>query len=456
MKTTILFLLLVGCAITGFTQSTRADSLKLVLQNEKEDSNRISLLADIGTAYVFEKPELGLSYTKQAVELARTTKDLRREAGALNALGHLYRMTSNYEGGVKSHLNALHISEKLKDTVGIALAYFGIATNYEDQEDYKQALEYNYKVKSLIGNKWQADVDVNMGECYKNLNQLDSALKYEQSAYEAAMHSETRVKPLILNRLGEVHSKLGNNELAFSYFRMSIAEATKVFDNNALNAALGGIAELFQKQGRYDSAIYYANKAMESAKEINDPIAIIDVSKTLFSIYKKTGVTDSAFKYLELSALTKDTLITQDKIKQQQILAFEENSRQQELANAAKLEEENRKQNIQFIAIAIGIITFLILFFALSRSIIIETNFIRFFGVLGLLAVFEFINLLIHPYLETITHHSVVLMLLILISIGALLVPLHHKLEHWITDKMIEKNKKIRLAAAKKTIRDLE
>jgi len=51
---------------------------------------------------------------------------------------------------------------------------------------------------------------------------------------------------------------------------------------------------------------------------------------------------------------------------------------------------------------------------------------------------------------------SPVLMLLILIGIGALLVPLHHRLEKWITKIMVEKNKKIRLAAAKKTIASLE
>ena len=47
-------------------------------------------------------------------------------------------------------------------------------------------------------------------------------------------------------------------------------------------------------------------------------------------------------------------------------------------------------------------------------------------------------------------------MLLILIGIGALLVPLHHKLQQWITAIMVEKNKKIRLEAAKKTIAKLE
>ncbi len=49
-----------------------------------------------------------------------------------------------------------------------------------------------------------------------------------------------------------------------------------------------------------------------------------------------------------------------------------------------------------------------------------------------------------------------VLMLAAMVGVAALLIPLHHKLEHWITHKMVEKNKKIRLAAARKTIADLE
>ena len=92
----------------------------------------------------------------------------------------------------------------------------------------------------------------------------------------------------------------------------------------------------------------------------------------------------------------------------------------------------------------------------LSHSIIINSKLIEFFGIIALLIVFEFLNLLLHPFLERITHHSPVLMLLALVCIAALLVPLHHKLEKWATHKLVEKNKAIRLAAAKKTIEELE
>ena len=75
--------------------------------------------------------------------------------------------------------------------------------------------------------------------------------------------------------------------------------------------------------------------------------------------------------------------------------------------------------------------------------------------MLGLLIVFEFINLLIHPYLAAATHHSPVWMLLALVAIAASVL-LHYKLEHWVTHQMIAKIKRLRLAAARKTVAILE
>jgi hypothetical protein len=137
-------------------------------------------------------------------------------------------------------------------------------------------------------------------------------------------------------------------------------------------------------------------------------------------------------------------------------MAFEENVRQQQALEEKLIAEEQRKQNIQYAMIALGIITFIILFLLLSRSFITNTKLIEFFGVIALLIVFEFLNLLLHPFLESKTHHSPLLMLLSLVCIAALLVPLHHRIEKWSTNKLVEKNKAIRLANAKKTIEKLE
>src|SRR6185369_2704340 len=101
-------------------------------------------------------------------------------------------------------------------------------------------------------------------------------------------------------------------------------------------------------------------------------------------------------------------------------------------------------------------IIFITLFLILSHSVIANQRLIKFFGIVGLLVLFEFINLFLHPYLGNITNHSPLLMLLIMVMIAALLVPVHHYMQKWVALKLVEKNKKIRLAAAKKTIAKLE
>jgi hypothetical protein len=143
-------------------------------------------------------------------------------------------------------------------------------------------------------------------------------------------------------------------------------------------------------------------------------------------------------------------------MQQTQLMTFENEARQQKLTQEKVKLEEQRKQNIQYALIALGIIVIITLYLSLSRSIITNTKLIKFFGVIALLIVFEFLNLLLHPFLERVTNHSPLLMLLALVCIAALLVPLHHKLEKWATTKLVEKNKAIRLAAAKKTIEQLE
>ena len=87
-------------------------------------------------------------------------------------------------------------------------------------------------------------------------------------------------------------------------------------------------------------------------------------------------------------------------------MTFDEQLRQQEITTEKIKAEEQRKKSIQFALIALGIIVFIILFLLFSRSIVANQRLISFFGVLGLLIVFEFINLLIHPWLASFTHES--------------------------------------------------
>ncbi len=60
-------------------------------------------------------------------------------------------------------------------------------------------------------------------------------------------------------------------------------------------------------------------------------------------------------------------------------------------------------------------------------------------GVLGLLLLFEFISMFMHPYIAHFTHETPVLILLISVGIASVLAPVHHKLEHWWKQKLTHK-----------------
>ena len=313
----------------------------------------------------------------------------------------------------------------------------------------QSAEKANYKEAQIWGFQ-------HLSEIYLAINQVDSALMYAQKDYELSQ----RIKyfdfiSYTLINLGAIHAKLGNWVVASGYFDMAIQEGYKAKSPKQLNFAFTSKAQYFGSIDRIDSAVVYAKKAIGIVQNTPFSNYSLKPAKLLLDIYKRNN-SDSALKYSEIYRVANDSLFNSKVIQQTQLMTFENEVHQQELAAEIVKVEEQRQQNIQFALIAFGIITFIILFLLFSRSIVANERLISFFGVLGLLVVFEFVNLFIHPWLSSITHESPVLMLLALVLIASLLIPIHHRLEKWIKEKMTEKNKVIRLAAAKKTIEKLE
>jgi heme A synthase len=174
------------------------------------------------------------------------------------------------------------------------------------------------------------------------------------------------------------------------------------------------------------------------AKDAGFTKHIYELSSFLTDFYNANQNIDSAYAYLKVTMATKDSLFSQEKVKQIQNLSFQEKLRQQEIAEAKQKADEERKKNLQLVGITAFIITF-ILFFLLIIRRRTKPRTIQFFGIVALLLVFEFIALFIHPYIEKWTHHNSIFMLMILVGIASVLVPLHHRMEKLIKEKMAHK-----------------
>jgi uncharacterized membrane protein YhaH (DUF805 family) len=202
-----------------------------------------------------------------------------------------------------------------------------------------------------------------------------------------------------------------------------------------------GFANVFQKTAQYDSALHYAMLAFNTARRDGFLSRELDAANFLSQFYKNKKKFDSAFVYMEQAVVLQDSLKGQAKTREAMIISSNEQLRQTEIAEQRQREKETRLQQLQILAICIFIPVFFIITVAVSRRRI-HRNVVRFMGVVSLLIFFEFIILLLHPLIEQLVDHNKVLELLILVFIGAGLVPLHHKLEHIVLEKLT-KNKKI-------------
>lgn len=454
----------VFCFIAGmqtvFAQKLNVDSSIRVIAVEKDDDKKVELLAGLHTNEFNNSPNLVIEIGLKLLKQSQVDKSIIEASAAYSMLGHGYRLMGNNIKGLEYHHKAIALAEKTGNFSLLAMAENQLAHIYKDRGENEKAIKiylsssnHAEKGKNEVVKIWPLS---NLGTVYLLNNNVDSALIISQRAYEYIIRTKNnRLLFLTFLNLAAIQSKMGNAPLAITYFDMAKKEAAGKSYTRYLNLLYTFMAEHYKSTGKTDSCALYAKKAIVAVS--NTPFFYLSnkPAQLLTDIYEKTNC-DSTLKYAKVLKTANDSLNSSKANQQILLMTFEEDLRQQELAAEKKKENKERQQNIQYALIAFGIITFIIIFLLLSRSFITNTKMIGFLGVIALLIVFEFLNLLLHPFLERITNHSPVLMLLALVCIAALLVPLHHRLEKWATAKLVEKNKQIRLAAAKKTIEQLE
>jgi tetratricopeptide (TPR) repeat protein len=459
MKIIIIIVCIILSIGTVFPQALDTDTMLAKIAAEKNDSIRARIVWDcLGTSET--DPVLDMRIAEKLLVHSKQTNDSLEAVFALACLGYDYRAFGDNPKSWKYSLQAIAAAEQQSNEEAKASAHLVLALNYEDISDYPKALQlYTSAVEYATRTQFDKVLSIcylSLGEFYLTTNKVDSALIYSQRAYELIVRiGYDDYKGAILQQLGTVHARLGNAKLAIGYFELAVEQGYKINSPKFINESYAALSRYYQDAGHTDSAVIYAKKAIAAVERTAFTNYSLSPAKLLLDVYRTSNI-DSAFKYSEIYRIANDSLFNAKSVQQTQLLAFEENVRQRQVTEDKINTEEQRTQNIQYALLAVGILTFLVLFLLLSRSFITSTKLIEFLGVIALLIVFEFLNLLLHPLLEGITHHTPALMLLALVGIAALLVPFHHKAEKWSTNKLVEKNKAIRLAHAKKTIERLE
>lgn len=443
-------------------QTSAADSLKQLLQTERQDTSRVWLLNQLSRQYYYNYPDTALVLGQEALALAKATGFIKGEAMSLLRIGTVFSITGNYPKALEFHLETLKKAESIKDEQITQIALTNIGTDYNLMGNYREGI--NYMLKALnIAKRIDDKTGIlynysNLGDAYEKLNILDSARLYTIQAYDLSIQPDQGglLTGTVLNNLGNIYSKMGQDEIAMANYKLSIPMYLKEDDFDGLSEVYLGMAILFRKAEAADSSFYYAKLSLAYSKRGGFPTRVMDASNFLTEYYISINNVDSAFVYQSATIGAKDSIFSQEKQRVIQSLTFDETMRQQNLVLEKAAREKQRRDNIQFALIAIAIVVFVIIFLLLSRTVIVDDKWIRFLGMLGLLLLFQFMNLFMNPYISRVTLQSPLFTLLVMVLIASLLIPLHNRIEHWIKEKVVVKNKRIRLAAAKRTVALLE
>ncbi len=463
MKKTILLPIITCWLLCAqlYAQKGSIDSLKQLLQGKKADTSRVQLLNQLAFAYLYNRPDTAFILSQQALILSKKNGYEKGEVESLRQMGTSLMFTSNYEKALELHLVVLKFAEKMQDQDLKQAMLTNIGIDYGVQGDYVHGVSYALQALALaqqLDNKTAIGICLaNLGDFYEKLNVLDSARMYTNMGYDMATSlKHPTLTAITLNNLGNIYSKMGQDAVAMANYQLCLPVYVQEDDVEGLCEAYLGMAKLFRRAGNVDSSLYYGKLSLANANKLASTARIMNASAFLMDLYISERNVDSAFVYQSATMAAKDTLFSQEKQKKIQNLTFDETMRQQDMILAEATKEKERRDNIQFAMISVGIVSFIILTLLLSRTVIVSERWIRFLGVLGLLLFFEFINLFIHPYIGALTHHSPLYSLLIMVVIASILIPLHHKIEHRIKERMVVKNRRIRLAAARKTVAQLE
>ena len=389
---------------------------------------------------------------------ATAGQNVRVQAIAHSLLGTNYRWMGSPVRALYHHQLAMQLGRQSAEPDILCIILNQAAHVYKERGDYPRALRLYYESlatarqgRILAGGSAPL---MNLAQVYLLIGQLDSSLMYGQRAYEAGLKEAPDDLDYVYSTLGGAHSRMGHAALASSYLHMGIERA--IIDNSARDicASYTALAEHCKRVGQADSARYYAGLALRAVLGTDAAYTSAAPARLLASLYLGANC-DSALQYTQMAAAAADSLTNTNAGNQIQLMAAEEDLRRLEAVQAATEADQKRQQALQYAAIAFGIVVLGTLYVLLSRTFITNVKTIQYAGVAGVLIVFEFFNLLLHPWLERITHHSPILMLLCLVGLGALLLPLHHRIEHWALTTLVAKNKEIRLAQARRTLQQL-
>lgn len=474
-------------------------ALNIARDNKMDTSIGGLLLRLASVQLTVPDKEKALNYANEAFSLISTLNHDSLRMESHNTYGQVYLARKEKIMALRHFLNALRIADELKakgkEAEGkkaewLRKCYTHLSSFYSSIEAYDRAIDYAsmaYATLDKISSRnvpYQRVIDINyigslfaakkntelaMSHYRRSIVMADSlkfsnlkvpgytsllnqylrndqpgeALKFmlsEEGKDLSRFLREFGLSSIVEQAYAVIYTNTGQIDSAGYYFD----KARPYFESSTSMANrinfYSQLADFYKKKGDNKNAIEYFLRVKNMSESIGELELMSMASKHLDTVFRRSGDFEEAMRYNGLYYQYKDSI---EKLSREKELAqVEANDEQQRITRIEneKLEAKRKRYNIQYLAITIGIAGVFVLMVMMGMFKVSATT-IKLIGFFAFLMFFEFIFLIFKKNIASFTNGEPWKDLLFMIALAALLLPLHHWLEHRVIHYLTSHNR---------------
>ncbi|AEA43279.1 tetratricopeptide repeat protein [Fluviicola taffensis] len=318
MKNTFLCLIIL-LSFNIQAQNHTIDSLQNVLEKNKEDTSKVSTLAQLSKEFLFTANySNALDCAKNGYKLSVKLKYAKGQAMSLLNIGNVNLYQGDFPKAITYYERSLKISSRIGDKELMAKALNNVGAIYNHQGDISKALKYynrSLKINKQIDDKLGiARCLINLGSIYTFQSNIPKALEcYHQSLSILEKTNEQQLIATCLTNLGITYDNQGDKQKALDYYNRGMKTLEKVGDKVGVARTLNNIGVLYHGSKERKKALYYYLRSLSLEEEIGDKQLIANSLTNIGNIYTEQNDYSKALDYYT-KALKQDEEIGDKKL----------------------------------------------------------------------------------------------------------------------------------------------
>jgi two-component system, NarL family, sensor kinase len=416
----------------------------------------VNALNNIGTIIGSIKNDsyIGFSYFEKALNLYADNPNKSIVASVYHNRGYQYQLIGQLDKALKDYIKSYQLRLAINDELGEAFSLNQIGWIYGQQNNYEKAIEaYNEAlvIQKKINNDYQVGILYNnIGAAFDKMGLKDSAIVALQKSKEIRIRINDMLGlGYVYNNIGALYRDLNITDSAYHYFQLSLTIREELEQPLGIVYSLINLAQLKMIDNQLNDAEQLCLRALEIADKNHLRPQLQLIYEKLAYIYEQEKLFKLAYEYAKLNASLKDSLFNESKSKEigkleatyemEKKQAEEDRLRQEQ--ERIEQEEKERRDNIQYSLIFLGILTVF--------GSILGLGFIKvspqsrwLSGAEGLiffafLIFFEFCLVILDPYIDDWSSGEPIYKLLFNAVLAGGIFPLHAFFEQTLKKRLI-------------------